>query len=87
MAVFSPPDRHAPALRTGLHLLPVDLCSLLLVPAESLYPEDGETGGCFGGIQVRGRGEGIFPGARADGAGFLLSRKIVGRAGTAWWRW
>lgn len=84
---FPHPDRHDPALCTGLRLLPVGLCSLLLVPAESLCPEDGETGGCFAGIQVRGRGEGIFPGARADGADFLLPRKMVVRADTAWWWW
>lgn len=81
MAIFSHllyPSRHDPALCSGLHLLPVDLCSPLLGPTEPLQSEDGETGGCFGGIQVRGQDEGILPGARAGGAGLLLSGRVSG---------
>lgn len=70
---FSTPDRHDPALCTGLHLLPAELCSPLLGSAESLQPADGETRGRSGGIQVRGQGEGILPGVRAGGADLLLS--------------
>lgn len=78
--IFSTLDRHAPALCTGLHLLPVDLCSPLPGPAESLQPADGETGGCSGGIQVRGQGEGILPGAGAGRADLLLSGRVSGES-------
>lgn len=73
--IFSTLDRHAPALCTGLHLLPVDLCSPLLGPAESLQSAYGETGGCLGGIQVREQGEGILP-----GADLLLSGRVSGES-------
>ena len=79
----STPDRHDPALRSGLHLLPVDLCSPLLGPTEPLQPEDEETRGYFGGIQVRGPGEGILPGAGAGGAGLLLSARVSGESSSA----
>ena len=73
---FSTPDRHASALCTGLYLLPAELCCPLLGSAEPFQPADGETRGCFGGIQVRGQGEDILPGARAGEAGLLLPGRV-----------
>lgn len=74
------PHRHAPALCTGLHFLPTELHCPLLGPAEPLPPADGETRGCFGGVQVRGQSEGILPGARAGGADPLLLGRVSGES-------
>lgn len=77
---FSTPDRHGPVLCTGLHFLPTELHCPLLGPAEPLQPADGESRGCFGGVQVRGQGEGILLGLGLVGAGLLLSGRVSGES-------
>lgn len=87
--IFSPADRHGPALPAGLCFLPTVLCWPLLGAAEPNQLADGEARGCFGGVKVRREGGISFLGPGLVELGWQLEelewtqRRMQGRVSGA----
>lgn len=81
--IFSPADRHGPALPAGLCLLPTVLCWPLLGASEPNQPADGEARGCFGGVKVRREGGLSFLGPELVELRWQTQRRMQGRVSGA----